>query len=121
MGTGGASLYPFPTLQANSQVRNNTTWGVLKLTLHPTSYDWEFIPVAGQTFTDAGSANCTSASTIVPEAYLPLVRRDPSGPVAGQTFTDAGSANGVSAGPAPTATPTNPPAPTLPSPILIHE
>ncbi len=29
VGTGGAGLYSFPTIQANSEVRNNTTWGVL--------------------------------------------------------------------------------------------
>ena len=61
VGTCGASLYSFSTIQPNSEVRNNTTWGVLKLTLHPTSYDWEFVPIAGQTFTDVGSANCVSA------------------------------------------------------------
>jgi hypothetical protein len=33
---------------------------VLKLILHPTSYGWEFIPVAGGTFRDAGSAGCVS-------------------------------------------------------------
>ena len=58
VGTGGASFYSFPSIQPNSEVRNNTTWGVLKLTLHPTSYDWEFVPIAGQTFTDSGSASC---------------------------------------------------------------
>jgi hypothetical protein len=58
VGTGGAGLYPFPTIQPNSQVRNNTTYGVLKLTLHSTSYDWQFVPIAGQTFTDSGSSNC---------------------------------------------------------------
>jgi hypothetical protein len=26
--------------------------------LHPTSYDWEFVPVAGKTFNDAGAADC---------------------------------------------------------------
>ncbi len=61
VGTGGATLYSFLTIQPNSEVRNNTTWGVLKLTLHATSYEWEFIPIAGQTFTDAGSANCIGA------------------------------------------------------------
>ncbi|HJW91861.1 MAG TPA: metallophosphoesterase [Anaerolineales bacterium] len=61
VGTGGASLYSFLAIQPNSQVRNNTTWGVLKLTLHATSYDWGFVPIAGQTFTDAGSANCVYA------------------------------------------------------------
>jgi hypothetical protein len=30
---------------------------VLKLTLHPASYDWKFIPVSGS-FTDTGSAAC---------------------------------------------------------------
>ena len=58
VGTGGAGLYEFRTIRANSEVRNNTTWGVLKLTLHATSYDWEFIPVAGGAFHDAGSAAC---------------------------------------------------------------
>jgi hypothetical protein len=58
VGTGGARLASFGTVQPNSEVRNNTTFGVLKLTLHPTSYDWEFVPVAGQTFTDSGSTSC---------------------------------------------------------------
>jgi hypothetical protein len=43
----------------NSQVRNNDTFGVIKLTLYPTSYDWQFIPAAGGGgFTDSGSGNC---------------------------------------------------------------
>lgn len=33
---------------------------MLKLTLHATSYDWEFVPIAGQSFTDIGSAACSS-------------------------------------------------------------
>jgi hypothetical protein len=68
VGTGGASLYSFPTIQPNSEVRENTTWGVLKLTLHATSYDWEFVPIAGQTFSDTGSSNCVgvSAATATP-------------------------------------------------------
>jgi hypothetical protein len=68
VGTGGAGLYNFPSPEGNSQVRN-ATWGVLKLTLHPTSYDWEFVPVAGQTFTDKGSAGCVEAAS--KPAYTP--------------------------------------------------
>jgi hypothetical protein len=60
VGTGGASLYDFSGILPNSEVHNNATTGVLKLTLHATSYDWEFVPVAGQTFTDAGNADCNS-------------------------------------------------------------
>jgi acid phosphatase type 7 len=46
------------TPDPNSQVRNNTTYGILKLTLRPTSYDWQFVPEAGKTFTDSGTATC---------------------------------------------------------------
>ena len=60
VGMGGRSLFNFAGIAPNSEVRDNTTYGVLKLTLHPTSYDWEFVPVAGQTFTDSGSAFCVT-------------------------------------------------------------
>ncbi|HZM21148.1 MAG TPA: DUF4832 domain-containing protein [Anaerolineales bacterium] len=62
VGTGGAGLYPFPTNLPTLEVRNNTTFGVLKLTLHANSYDWQFIPIAGQTFTDSGTGNCIGAT-----------------------------------------------------------
>lgn len=60
VGTGGASHYAFPAgvPTANSQVRNGDTFGVIKLTLHPDSYEWDFVPVAGKTFTDSGSRAC---------------------------------------------------------------
>ena len=53
VGTGGAERRPFANIKANSQVRNATTFGVLKLTLHATSYDFRFVPQAGKTFTDS--------------------------------------------------------------------
>lgn len=68
VGTGGTGLYSFSTIQPNSEVRDNSSWGVLKLTLHPTSYEWEFIPIAGQTFTDSGSARCVEV--VGPEAWV---------------------------------------------------
>ena len=58
VGTGGANLRPFATIQPNSEVRNAKTWGVLKLTLNPDRYSWQFVPVAGKTFTDSGTTNC---------------------------------------------------------------
>jgi hypothetical protein len=58
VGTGGADLYQFPTNSPNSEVRNNTTHGVIKLTLRARGYDWEFVPVAGGTFRDSGSGKC---------------------------------------------------------------
>jgi hypothetical protein len=58
VGTGGGDLYDFDTPLPTSEVRDSSTFGVLKLTLHGTGYDWQFIPVAGSTFTDSGSSNC---------------------------------------------------------------
>jgi acid phosphatase type 7 len=58
VGTGGEDLRPFGTPIANSEVRNDETFGVLELTLQPTSYSWQFIPEAGDTFTDGGSSSC---------------------------------------------------------------
>ena len=58
VGTGGAAAYAFPTIQPNSEVRKTGTWGVLKLTLHASSYDWRFEPIAGQAFSESGSQNC---------------------------------------------------------------
>src|SRR5215216_1845780 len=84
VGTGGAGLYPFPTTQPNTEVRNNTTFGVLKLTLHATSYDWQFVPIAGQTFTDSGSANCVGSGS----GQIPTpTRTSTSAPIATSTMT----------------------------------
>ena len=58
VGTGGSGLYPFGSILSTSQVRNNSAFGVLKLTLNAGNYDWQFVPVAGATFTDSGSSAC---------------------------------------------------------------
>ncbi|HLF40648.1 MAG TPA: metallophosphoesterase, partial [Acidimicrobiia bacterium] len=58
VGMGGRSNYPFGTVQANSEVRNSDTNGVMKLTLRPDGYDFAFLPVAGRSFTDTGSGTC---------------------------------------------------------------
>lgn len=65
-GTGGKSHRPFAKPLPTSEVRDDTTFGVLKLTLHPTSYDWVFLPEAGKQFTDSGSGQCHAGSSAVP-------------------------------------------------------
>jgi hypothetical protein len=57
VGTGGANHTSFTTVMPNSVVRDSTTYGYLRLVLHPTGYDWKFVPVVG-TFTDSGSGTC---------------------------------------------------------------
>ena len=59
VGVGGRGLHAFsPTIAANSEAHQNTEFGVLELTLRRAGYDWRFVPVAGGTFTDSGSADC---------------------------------------------------------------
>ncbi len=45
-GTGGANLYEFHAIAPGSEARV-AAWGVLKLTLQPNSYQWEFLSVLG--------------------------------------------------------------------------
>jgi len=58
VGTGGRDHAAPGLVQANSEVRDTNTFGVLELTLHPSSYEWRFVPEAGGTFTDSGTAAC---------------------------------------------------------------
>jgi hypothetical protein len=59
VGSGGKNSHRvFGPTQPNSEIRNADTFGVLKLTLHSKSYEWQFIPEEGKTFTDSGSGEC---------------------------------------------------------------
>ncbi|MEX2247203.1 MAG: metallophosphoesterase [Dehalococcoidia bacterium] len=66
VGTGGRSHHSFGSIHPNSEVRNNDSYGVLQLTLSDDGYDWQFMPVAGSTFTDSGSGVCHAGSNITP-------------------------------------------------------
>ena len=66
VGTGGGGYDPLGTPIANSEA-STTEHGLLKLTLSPGAYQWQFIPTSGPlgdtipstfTFTDAGSGSC---------------------------------------------------------------
>jgi hypothetical protein len=58
VGTGGEKLTAFKGIRANSEVRNGGTFGAFQLTLHAGNYDWTFVPVAGQSFTDSDTTSC---------------------------------------------------------------
>jgi hypothetical protein len=59
VGTGGRDVRPFrAAVERNSEVRERSTFGVLRMKLRPGSYEWQFVPIAGQAFTDAGSESC---------------------------------------------------------------
>jgi hypothetical protein len=56
VGTGGAPLYQFVMVAPGSEARISS-WGILKMTLHPDSYAWEFIAVSGSV-RDSGTGSC---------------------------------------------------------------
>ena len=57
MGTGGEAVDVFTVIHPHSETRA-AAFGVLKLTLKSGSYDWQFVPIAGETYTDSGSGTC---------------------------------------------------------------
>ncbi len=97
VGTGGAFFTGgLGSRIPQSEVVQGDTFGVLFLTLHPTSYDWRFVPEAGKTFADSGSAAChrliappppppdltaptISEVTISPKRF-PVARKGATGP-----------------------------------------
>jgi calcineurin-like phosphoesterase family protein len=58
VGTGGRTPYEFRTIRDNSLVRASGVFGVLRLDLSVGAYAFEFVPVAGEPFTDAGLGAC---------------------------------------------------------------
>ncbi len=54
VGTGGVGHYEIDRPIPNTVSHDDQTYGVLLLTLHPTSYDFAFVPVAGRLFRDSG-------------------------------------------------------------------
>lgn len=57
VGTGGRNLYGFGPPIANSEVRYNADFGVIKLMLKRGRYNWEFIATGSQII-DAGKGDC---------------------------------------------------------------
>lgn len=62
VGSGGIGGGTLTNIHPLSEVRNGNTFGVIKLYLYDDSYAWKFLPVAGKTFTDSGSAACHASS-----------------------------------------------------------
>ena len=86
VGTGGASFTSAgSTAAANSEIRNGSTFGVLKLRLHQTSYDWHFVPAGGGTFTDSGTSPTHGMPNVPP--VVDSVTIDQPTPTTAQTLT----------------------------------
>ncbi len=84
VGTGGVFFTGWSKVKPNSEVRHNDSFGVLTFSLHPTSYEWRFVPEAGKTFSDSGGGACHGrTASFAPtqgspaEADGPLTLHDP--------------------------------------------
>jgi hypothetical protein len=65
VGTGGRNLGPAGSAKPNSEVFNRTSFGVIRLMLHPNGYDWQFVPAAGSAAIPGanGSGSCHGPKT----------------------------------------------------------
>jgi hypothetical protein len=59
IGTGGSFYTGFGTVAPNSVVRKSNIFGVVKMTLRATSYDWSFVADPSTPFSDSGSRSCS--------------------------------------------------------------
>ena len=74
VGTGGAFFTGISTKKPNSEVRQNSTYGVLRLTLGNGSYSWKFVPETGKSFTDSGTTPCHGSVVPLPAPPAPQLR-----------------------------------------------
>jgi hypothetical protein len=59
VGTGGRFLREMSIPpHANSEAGTDQAHGILRVALQEQSYEWEFVPIAGSTYTDSGSTAC---------------------------------------------------------------
>ena len=58
VGIGGTKMNGFGPPIDGSLMRQSTAHGVLKVTLDPDGYNAQFVPIEGQTFTDAFTGSC---------------------------------------------------------------
>jgi len=58
VGTGGHDLNPVGAPLPNSEFRYNADWGVLRLTLSPRGYGWQFVPAGTSAPVDSGTGAC---------------------------------------------------------------
>ena len=58
VGTGGTGLRSLSSTKPNSAARQSSAHGVLKMTLKTGGYDYQFVPIAGKSYSDQGSVSC---------------------------------------------------------------
>jgi len=78
IGTGGGDTHPVGSPFIDGTVRSGEgAAGVMVFTLRPDAYEWQFVPIAGRTFTETGERACHDA----PGANGLALLHEPSGTV----------------------------------------
>src|SRR5918994_3142676 len=96
VGTGGAELRNFRTpIKPNSVVQVAQQNGVLKMTLRPDGYDWQFVTAPVGTVVDADSARCHGAPSGPPTDTTGATTSTTSTTVGSTTSTTPGAATGT--------------------------
>jgi hypothetical protein len=82
VGTGGKSINPVQAYNKNL-AKAGEGHGVLKMTLRPGAYDWEFVNVPGTNIQDSGTANCVGTGTVPQPTGPSVISVTPTGAVVG--------------------------------------
>ena len=98
VGTGGRNHHDFITANSNVGAQSDDTFGILRLTLNPVSYDWEFVPADADGFTDSGSGTCHHRPGEIPQPPpqpSPGTSQPPQSNAPGDTQPQASSGTAV--------------------------
>jgi hypothetical protein len=90
VGTGGFYIYDFAATEVNSDYQQNTSYGVLKATLHPDRFAYKYLRTDGNPSTDSGSIDCHGAGDYPPpDTSVPntTIESGPSGTVTSTSAT----------------------------------
>src|SRR5918994_7993957 len=89
VGTGGAELRNFGSIKDNSEFRVEQKNGVLKMTLRPDGYDWQFLTAPVGAVEDTGSARCHGAPSGPPSSTTGVSTTGATGTTAATTTSTA--------------------------------
>ena len=78
VGTGGAFFTGVSSAKPNSEVRQNHTFGVLKVTLRPTKYTWKFTLRPGRASATPAALTVTNLLAASPPRHRPNLRSCPT-------------------------------------------
>ena len=90
VGTGGAELRNFSRIKPNSEAQVEQKNGVIKMTLRPDGYDWQFL-TASAGMAESGTGQCHGAPSNATPTLTGTPTTGATGTTAGTTTSTAGT------------------------------